>query len=328
MNKKLKMIAIGGTFDYFHKGHEDFLKKAFLLSEKVLIGITSNNYVKSKKTSGIEEFEKRKKIVTCFLKEKNFLKRAKLIKINDAFGPTLKEKNIDALLISKTGLKVAEIINKKREEKKLRKLKIIINKMILAEDRGEISSRRIRNGEMNREGKLYVNKKWLKGKLLLPVKLRPELSRPFGRLLKDIEKFNYKFGFATVGDITTKKANINNTKPQIAIFDFLVRRKKTFENIKELGFKKNEKIVNVTNPSGHITADLFKKIISAFKKNEKTLILIKGEDDLAVLPLILSAPLGFSIYYGQPNEGIVEIFVNEETKEKAYLLASKFEFIS
>jgi len=62
----------------------------------------------------------------------------------------------------------------------------------------------------------------------------------------------------------------------------------------------------------------------AFDKKTKTVILVGGEDDLAVLPVLLIAPLGFSIYYGQPGEGLVRVDVTEENKEKAYRLVEKF----
>ncbi|HZJ18601.1 MAG TPA: DUF359 domain-containing protein, partial [Patescibacteria group bacterium] len=65
-------------------------------------------------------------------------------------------------------------------------------------------------------------------------------------------------------------------------------------------------------------------LVNTFENKKKTLILIKGEDDLAVLPLILCAPLNFYIYYGQPDKGVVEILVTEDVKEKAYKLASRF----
>jgi uncharacterized protein (UPF0218 family) len=51
---------------------------------------------------------------------------------------------------------------------------------------------------------------------------------------------------------------------------------------------------------------------------------IIGEEDLAVLPLILAAPLDTIIYYGQPNKGLVKILVSEENKERAYNILLKF----
>lgn len=329
MNKKYKRIALGGTFDHFHKGHETFLKNAFLTSEKVLIGITCDSYVlKNKEKEIIENFKIRKESVVSFLKKKGFLEKAEIIAINNRYGPTLKDKIIDAILVSKDDVKIVETINLKREKNKLKKLKIILISTVLAEDARRISSRRIREGEIDRNGKTYVKKDWLKGKLLLPDNLRKKLLKPFGKLFMKEFVFKTKFGFATVGDVTTIRANRKRKIPQIAIFDFLVKRKKSFKDIKELDFKGNEQVVSVVNPPGTVTSNLFKAIAFAFKDNKKTLIRIKGEDDLAVLPLILCAPLNFHIYYGQPDKGVVEISVTERAKEKAYKLASRFEIIN
>ncbi len=329
MKKKYKKIALGGTFDHFHKGHEHFLNNAFSISEKVLIGITSDVYIlKNKEKDLFETLETRKKTVLTFLKKKNLFKKAEIVVIENRFGPTLTDKEIDAIFVHKESVEIAKLINLKREKNKLKKLKIVLTSIILAGDKEKISSKRIRNGEMNRNGEIYIRNDWLKGKLLLPDNLRKELIKPFGKILKNNFTFKTKYGFSTVGDITTIKANKKKKTPLIAVFDFLVKREKTFKNIKELGFEKEEKVVRVVNPAGTITSNLFKVIISAFKKKKKKLLLVKGEDDLAVLPLILCAPLNFYIYYGQPNQGIVEIMITEEVKEKAYKLALKFKKIN
>jgi uncharacterized protein (UPF0218 family) len=44
------------------------------------------------------------------------------------------------------------------------------------------------------------------------------------------------------------------------------------------------------------------------------------------LPVIVMAPLGFKIYYGQPNKGMVEVEVTEEKKHQAYDIISKFSY--
>jgi pantetheine-phosphate adenylyltransferase len=329
MNKKYKKLALGGTFDRFHKGHESFIYNAFLISEKVLIGITSDTYLlKNKEKDFFEKFEIRKKSLISFLKKKDFFEKAEIIAINNKYGPTLRDRSIDAIFVSSKDVKIAEKINLKREKNKLKKLKIVLAAMVLAEDTQKISSKRIRNGEINRQGRVYIKKSWLKGKLLLPNDLRKELIKPFGKLFKKNFTFITKFGFATVGDITTVKANKKKKKPQIAVFDFLVKRKKTYNFAEELGFKKNEQVVKIINPPGTVTSDLFKTIINVFNENKNRLILVEGEDDLAVLPLVLCAPLNFHVYYGQPDKGVVKILVTEKTKEKAYKLASRFKKVN
>jgi pantetheine-phosphate adenylyltransferase len=39
-----RVIALGGTFDIIHIGHIELLKKGFSISEKVIIGLTSDEF--------------------------------------------------------------------------------------------------------------------------------------------------------------------------------------------------------------------------------------------------------------------------------------------
>ncbi|MGZ7050297.1 MAG: adenylyltransferase/cytidyltransferase family protein, partial [Methanobacterium sp.] len=41
---KFKNVAVGGTFDHFHKGHEKLINKAFEIGHNVLIGVTSDKF--------------------------------------------------------------------------------------------------------------------------------------------------------------------------------------------------------------------------------------------------------------------------------------------
>ena len=45
-------------------------------------------------------------------------------------------------------------------------------------------------------------------------------------------------------------------------------------------------------------------------------ILVDGEEDLLVIPVCIHAPDYAIIMYGQPNEGLVVVKINEEIKKK------------
>ncbi len=45
---KFSLIAMGGTFDIIHHGHITLLSTAFDISEKVIIGLTSDEFVQKK----------------------------------------------------------------------------------------------------------------------------------------------------------------------------------------------------------------------------------------------------------------------------------------
>jgi pantetheine-phosphate adenylyltransferase len=327
------LVVCGGTFDHFHKGHKRFLDYTLSIGRKIIIGITSDEYVKNLKSetqnpSLIESYEIRKKNLEEFVFKKNAQDRTSILEINDLFGPTLsKDLPIDAIVISNNSEKGAEIINQKRKELNLSLLKILITPLVKAEDGKPISSKRIRNGEVNEAGRLYVKKIWLEKDLILPEDLRQEFKRPMGGLCKkeDIENKQKSSFVISVGDETSRIFNEISAKQDISVVDFKIARIERFSSFSELGFKGKETIFTADNPAGHVTADLFNVISKIFSSNIKNKIILKiaGEEDLAVLPLILFSPLGTNIYYGQPNKGLIRIVVSTEIKDIAYSLTSK-----
>ena len=155
--KKLKEVIAAGTFDRFHTGHKLFLLSGIEKSEKLLVGITSEKYLKKwKPTNNIDilSFQERLKKLKEFLSK--FSSDYELFKINDPIGPAVKKG--EGIMVSKNTQKRAEEINKYREKKGIKKLKIIKVKMAQAEDGKEISSSQIRKGGIDENGRIIINK--------------------------------------------------------------------------------------------------------------------------------------------------------------------------
>ncbi len=343
---KYRQLIASGTFDLFHKGHKSFLRKSFDVASEVIVCITSNNFVKSfKNSSGIEDFEVRKKAVLQFLTSIGVMDRAKIISIDDVFGPLLtRQFNPQAIAVTSANKKNAIKINEERKKIGLPDLKIVVIPLDKSEDGIDISSTRIRNGEINRSGRLYIRNDWKNQILKLPQGLRSVLQKPLGKLLNSVPSDVEGLKAITIGDISTQKFNKKDVGQFLSIIDFKVHRQKKFEKLSELGFPENIETINAQNPAGTITWELFAAIEKAFSSGSKKIILVEGEEDLAVLPTLLAAPLGFVIYYGQPayaeassdakaladrsagkpDEGLVEVQVSEQNKEKAFELVSKF----
>ena len=155
MNKKFETVAVGGTFDEFHKGHQALLKKAFEVGNRVLIGLCSDDFVKKlRKPHNIASYEKRLEELKRFLRKRGVLERAEIFPLNDPYGVTVSRNRIDAIVVSKETEPRAHEINKTRKAEGMPPLKIAVIGMILSEDYFPISSTRIWLGEIDREGRL------------------------------------------------------------------------------------------------------------------------------------------------------------------------------
>jgi len=322
--QQFSLVICGGTFDLFHAGHKDFLRFVLSKGKKVIIGITSDEYVKENKLDVMEPFEKRKNTVKNFLIEQNSSDNAQLLKINDLYGPTLDPKlSADALIVSKDSEKGAFLINSKRKELGLPEFLVIVSPLYLVD--GEVvSSSHIREGKINREGAVYEKKEWFSQALLLPQGLREELRKPFGKIITEFPKNLNSDRVITVGDVVTKKANENHINQKLSIVDFLVERKKKFTDLSEHGFNNEVSVRNVKNSPGELTPSLFEAVKDGISSQGPSVILVEGEEDLAVLPAIIYAHLGYHIFYGQPGAGMVEIEVSENIKEKAFTIIGRF----
>ena len=160
MQKELKSVAVGGTFDEFHKGHKLLLKKAFEIGEQVLIGLSSDQLAKKlHKPHKTAPYEDRLKGLEDFLSEHGFLKRAEIVKLDDIYGVTLCEETVDGLVVSRETEPVANKINNKREKKDLPPLKIVVIDMVPSENHIPISTTRIYQGEIDHEGHLLKKAK-------------------------------------------------------------------------------------------------------------------------------------------------------------------------
>ncbi len=154
MQKKFRTVGVGGTFDELHKGHRALLIKAFDIGEHVMIGISSDEFVKKmSKPHKTAPYEERARELRDFLKDHGMLQRAKIIPISDAYdGVLLSKEPIEALVVSKETESVALKINEKRREIGINPLEIVVIGMVPSENHKAISTTRIRIGEIDREG--------------------------------------------------------------------------------------------------------------------------------------------------------------------------------
>lgn len=152
--QKFDLVAMGGTFDFIHKGHIALLSEAFSISTKVIIGLTSDDMALKKGKKLQNDYSKRLETLVNTI-EKNFPnKKFEVSLLDNDFGPAVFEKEVQALVVSGETSKQGEILNHLRKEKKLPAVKVIVVPMVLAKDGTRISTTRIKNQEIDFDGNL------------------------------------------------------------------------------------------------------------------------------------------------------------------------------
>ncbi|MGA9098788.1 MAG: GTP-dependent dephospho-CoA kinase family protein [Methanotrichaceae archaeon] len=168
--------------------------------------------------------------------------------------------------------------------------------------------------------------------MVLPEDLRSDLKTPLGKLCKGnglecIEAMGSDLKaarkIAAVGDMTAYYLLESGVQPNLIIVDHKTKRMQTPEHIKQSLMQDGYKTVEVVNPPATLTCDLLDVIKDSLRSNERIKIVVDGEEDLATLPVILYAPLGSVVIYGQPNEGSVIVNVTPEKKEQIKNLMNK-----
>ena len=151
---KFSLIAMGGTFDIIHHGHITLLSTAFEISEKVIIGLTSDEFVQKKGKNPIHKYDERLKNLTSIIFKKFPNSYFQISQLNNDFGPAVFEKEVQALVVSDETKNQGNLLNKLRSERNLSPVEIIVVPMTLAKDGKRISTTRIKNSEIDSDGNL------------------------------------------------------------------------------------------------------------------------------------------------------------------------------
>jgi len=155
VDKRLRLVSVGGTFDALHKGHWFLLEEAFKVADKVTIGLTTDEFAwELHKPHHVDCYGKRLEDLERFLAERGLVHRAEIMPLSDPYGPTIDSPDFEGIVVSEETEARAEEINRLRVAKGRRPLLIFCIKMVLAEDGKPISSTRIRRQEVDRYGRL------------------------------------------------------------------------------------------------------------------------------------------------------------------------------
>lgn len=146
------VVATGGTFDEIHAGHIALLAKAFEIGGHVIIGVTSDQFVKHKKLN--HPFEERVASLKKIIKQEFGDMDYEIAKLYSEFGPAVTTGDVGALVASAETAAKGSRLNEVRAKSGLAPVEVIIVDLVKAEDGKPISSTRIRAGEIDWRGRL------------------------------------------------------------------------------------------------------------------------------------------------------------------------------
>ena len=152
--KSFDLVAMGGTFDVVHSGHIALLDKAFSISSKVIIGLSSDQLAKKRGKNLTNDYPKRLSLLKSVI-EKNFPNSSyEISKLENDFGPAVIEGSVKALVVSEETSGKGIRLNELRAERNLSPVRIVVVPMVLAKDGKAISTTRIKNSEIDDSGNL------------------------------------------------------------------------------------------------------------------------------------------------------------------------------
>lgn len=334
MQYKFHRSLVGGTFDRFHRGHQKLVTTAFEQSEKVIIGIATDELFKNKSFANlIEDYQTREQSVSHFLSQQSLENRFEIVPIHDFYGTSLTDRNLDAIFITESNKENVAKMNEEREKLGFTMLQIITVPYVFGNDNLVISSERIRKGEIDREGNSYVKLFVTQEVFILPESAREDLRHPIGVIEKDMQEVVSRLESNTmliaVGDIVAESVAKIAKPAAISVIDGKTRRHQIdlSEGVNLLHLEGVK--IHVDNPAGTITKKGALSLQKAFADFEMTqrkqLIVVSGEEDLLAIPAILFAPLNAAVLYGQFDKGIVVVQVTEQNKKRVYDLFGKFQ---
>ncbi len=161
---------------------------------------------------------------------------------------------------------------------------------------------------------------------VLPDALRSVFRQRYGPVLAGEEAARRIRGlglYAACGDRVTETAVATGNLPLVALVDYKTLR---HEPIDPAAFRPlaARALVRVRNPAGMITEAL-RSAVRDLIASGGGLVEVDGEEDLGVLALLESLPLGATVIYGIPGEGVSFVTVDAAAQERVKQLIARME---
>jgi len=161
----------------------------------------------------------------------------------------------------------------------------------------------------------------------LPETMREELARPLGPVLPGGEaatRASKARFLITVGDATTAAFLEEELTPRVMVVDNKTKRGPFPGPVRER-VPQGTAILQAKNPAAGISDAMWEAIATAMSNPGSTLVEVDGEEDLAALPCVLLAPQGAVVAYGQPDQGVVLLTVDDAARDRVRTMLKRME---
>jgi cytidyltransferase-like protein len=147
--------VLGGTFDHLHAGHAALLSAAFRAGRSVAIGVTTDRYLaEHPKPAGgrLQSYATRRRALVRWLVRHYPGRSWRTSPLSNRFGRSV-EPGVDVLVVSVDTVGGGRAVNAERRRRGRPVVPVVVVPVVLADDLGPISSRRIRSGAIDRDGR-------------------------------------------------------------------------------------------------------------------------------------------------------------------------------
>jgi uncharacterized protein (UPF0218 family) len=160
----------------------------------------------------------------------------------------------------------------------------------------------------------------------LPRALRSELKEPLGPVYTDADALlaDADTPIIAVGDVVTYHLAAAGRPPDVAVVDGRTEREAVDDEV-WAGVPDLDRRVEVANEPATLSAGLVAALVDAATSDDRVLVVVDGEEDLAALPAVAAAPGGATVVYGQPGEGMVGVAVTADARAAVRALLDRME---
>lgn len=146
--------VLGGTFDHLHVGHAALLGTAFRVGRTVSIGLTTDSFLRAhpKPFAGrMQPYPSRRRALQRWLRRTYPGRDWRVVPLENPFGRSVEE-GVGVLVVSQDTLAGGVAVNVERRRLGRKPVPLAVVPVVLADDLGPVSSRRVREGAIDRLG--------------------------------------------------------------------------------------------------------------------------------------------------------------------------------